>query len=90
MEGIRVSIFLSILKPKKYSCIVEAMVLKKIIQLKELSESNHKLYEKYYQLLNNFLVREEISLSSDLKRERSEQLRDDECFEKIEKKIKID
>lgn len=55
-----------------------------------MSESNHKLYEKYYQLLNNFLVREEISLSSDLKRERSEQLRDDECFEKIEKKIKID
>ena len=29
-------------------------------------------------------------MPSNLKRERSEQLQDDECFEKIEKKIKID
>ena len=47
MEGIRVSLYLSIFKPKKFAVVVKAMVRGMLTKLGELSSVKKGIYDKY-------------------------------------------
>lgn len=89
-RGIRVSIYESLFKPKKLERLVRALVKNFLFKIFELEKLKNPLLVTTLRILNNFLTREDFILPTTLKRDRSQQIQDDESFESIEKRIKID